>query len=469
MRPTYLSGAIAVMALLSVSARAQLISQLPPATTANNTDLVPATQAGTTRRLSVGQINAAPLAANAVENARALAAESAKQDVNGDITGQHITVSGVTYTLTAALTGGAAGAPLSLPSLNIPNGAQNLSYDSVGNPTGVTVSSIVFNAAKSNNGKFEIAHQENCTSAAGGSYVGTSTHYLGEMVCHAFGGHQLAGSGGLYGATWVMQAEPDAPANAPFAGAELDFNKLNGDCGPDNNTPVDGEGPFIAPCYGLYFSGGGTGKLTSVLAFDMGGTTGDGITTGMPTRRGIVAYHGTIEFGFLEDYAAGQYSLLVAGTKTDSLLDLEHAVINTGTQVHPAIKLGATHQLTWRNNANTMSIPLIGKNFEDGLQLGVGNAVDIASGAGAHVYFKGTINQPTGPTLISANDNDNVVEALEIQSAGIFLNGGAVMLATGVAPTANPASGRFLLYIDPADGKLKTRGSSGTITALAAP
>lgn len=46
--------------------------------------------------------------------------------------------------------------------------------------------------------------------------------------------------------------------------------------------------------------------------------------------------------------------------------------------------------------------------------------------------------------------------------------GNGIALAAGVAPTANPSSGH-VLYVDPADSKLKARGSSGTITVLALP
>lgn len=42
-------------------------------------------------------------------------------------------------------------------------------------------------------------------------------------------------------------------------------------------------------------------------------------------------------------------------------------------------------------------------------------------------------------------------------------------LASAAAPTANPPLGTFYLFVDPADHKLKARGSSGTISTLATP
>lgn len=44
-----------------------------------------------------------------------------------------------------------------------------------------------------------------------------------------------------------------------------------------------------------------------------------------------------------------------------------------------------------------------------------------------------------------------------------------VKLASGAAPGSNPPSGSYYLYVDPADSKLKARGSGGTISILASP
>lgn len=47
-------------------------------------------------------------------------------------------------------------------------------------------------------------------------------------------------------------------------------------------------------------------------------------------------------------------------------------------------------------------------------------------------------------------------------------NGWLRMSNTAAAPTSNPTAG-FIIYVDPADDKLKCRGKSGTITTLALP
>jgi len=54
------------------------------------------------------------------------------------------------------------------------------------------------------------------------------------------------------------------------------------------------------------------------------------------------------------------------------------------------------------------------------------------------------------------------VERLRIDSTGVWIE-------NTTAPAANPVAGSFILYVDPADNKLKARGSSGTITNLANP
>ena len=73
-----LLGSAAVSVLTSYIAQAQPISQLPAANSANTTDVIPATQGGVTRKMTVGQINAGPTAAIAAEVTRAQAAEASK-------------------------------------------------------------------------------------------------------------------------------------------------------------------------------------------------------------------------------------------------------------------------------------------------------------------------------------------------------------------------------------------------------
>jgi hypothetical protein len=69
-------------------------------------------------------------------------------------------------------------------------------------------------------------------------------------------------------------------------------------------------------------------------------------------------------------------------------------------------------------------------------------------------------------TPIAVDSNNNI----GLGSAGSFGGGAGVIfiLSSVTAPTSNPTGG-FLLYVDPADGKVKLRGPSGTITVLANP
>lgn len=60
---------------------------------------------------------------------------------------------------------------------------------------------------------------------------------------------------------------------------------------------------------------------------------------------------------------------------------------------------------------------------------------------------------------------------IQLLSATKAFGGGAGVIGIAVAttaPTTNPATG-FVWYVDPADNKLKARGSAGTITILAVP
>lgn len=76
--------------------------------------------------------------------------------------------------------------------------------------------------------------------------------------------------------------------------------------------------------------------------------------------------------------------------------------------------------------------------------------------------------------LISWDGNHNGVQLFTFATngaTGVDLGGGVGVLGWSVAttaPTANPATG-FVLYVDPADGVLKARGSGGTITPIALP
>lgn len=65
------------------------------------------------------------------------------------------------------------------------------------------------------------------------------------------------------------------------------------------------------------------------------------------------------------------------------------------------------------------------------------------------------------------NDQRNFSIGTSSVSAGGGL--GVLTISTATVPSSNPPAGSFYTYVDPADNKLKARGSSGTVTILANP
>lgn len=82
-------------------------------------------------------------------------------------------------------------------------------------------------------------------------------------------------------------------------------------------------------------------------------------------------------------------------------------------------------------------------------------------GSDIHTYFR----KLGGGLLTEFRDNGNI--GINLSSYG----GGVGVIAVGNAttiPSSNPTGG-FILYVDPADNKLKARGPSGTVTEIANP
>ncbi len=75
-------------------------------------------------------------------------------------------------------------------------------------------------------------------------------------------------------------------------------------------------------------------------------------------------------------------------------------------------------------------------------------------------------------TTASGNNRGNVFKSnTQLFQTTMDFGGGAGVLGIGVAvtaPTTNPTGG-MIVYVDPADNKLKARGQAGTVTVLANP
>ena len=104
---------------------------------------------------------------------------------------------------------------------------------------------------------------------------------------------------------------------------------------------------------------------------------------------------------------------------------------------------------------------LIQGGAKDGSGLQGGAKLQIGQGASTLLHCAETISGNNATCLNGA-----------ITATNLPVNTGSgiiVILNATTAPTANPAAGTMILYVDPADGILKTRGSAGTVTPLANP
>jgi hypothetical protein len=100
----------------------------------------------------------------------------------------------------------------------------------------------------------------------------------------------------------------------------------------------------------------------------------------------------------------------------------------------------------------------------------------MSNGAAVAVYaFSGDFIVRNAPSGL-ANAAITWTERFKVSNAGNYLFSsstesgvGVMALKTTTAPSASPSAAGFYIYVDPADNKLKARGSSGTITPLALP
>lgn len=202
---------------------------------------------------------------------------------------------------------------------------------------------------------------------------------------------------------------------------------------------------------------------------------------------------------------AGKHSFFVSGTERasigfDSLGFIAFGANSAGTG---NARFPNNSGFYGRNVGNTADVIMLQLNTSDAINVGDG-----ANGAGINMNAKtgATIQMSIAGTgyfsttgVLSRFTTVNTGDVAAFQNSGIsalalvqltgtqrilalFAGNGfsttqmpantgdlvAFIAAAATAPTANPVGG-MILYIDPADGKLKARGTAGTITVIAIP
>jgi hypothetical protein len=118
------------------------------------------------------------------------------------------------------------------------------------------------------------------------------------------------------------------------------------------------------------------------------------------------------------------------------------------------------------------------------LQMGADvNGAAVAQTIKAHDGITGTDVSGGSLTLSGGNSTGTGTSSVKIATPAAGATGTTVrtsatritvtseglQIQATTAPTSNPPTGAFILYVDPADNTLRARGSSGTITILATP
>lgn len=105
-------------------------------------------------------------------------------------------------------------------------------------------------------------------------------------------------------------------------------------------------------------------------------------------------------------------------------------------------------------------------------------SLDVEAGARARILGDGSFQQGNGTDFnygVARADSTGSWKMINVgvgAGVGVTFGGGSGVVALGAvtAPTSNPSgAAKGFLYVDPADNKLKFRGLSGTITAIANP
>lgn len=164
------------------------------------------------------------------------------------------------------------------------------------------------------------------------------------------------------------------------------------------------------------------------------------------------------------------YKGLLTGIAAEQVLD----AVQLGTAVSPRVVLGllgtgATTTTQMPTGTGSRVIYLASAATTPTVSP-VGGAIMYASSSG-EICTRATdgymrLGDNTTPIVLGAS-SANVAICSAPASYQAMIGGTFIATATTI-PSGNPTSG-FYLYVDPADNKLKCRGSSGTVTTLALP
>lgn len=183
------------------------------------------------------------------------------------------------------------------------------------------------------------------------------------------------------------------------------------------------------------------------LSFAGGAISGSPTWAGSPTYTGNLAIQGTdvnsINGSTTFTGVPFQHAVtVVQGGNDDGLF-----ITGSGTSfVNPRLQLTAA--------SGTVAVMRLAGGGDSALQ--IGGTSDSGSTAVTDVYIGPDVAGPATQPYIHVSGTLTAFQ-------------GNLQLAEATAPTSNPPTGSYYLYVDPADNNLKARGANGTITVLATP
>jgi hypothetical protein len=268
------------------------------------------------------------------------------------------------------------------------------------------------------------------------------------------------------------------PLRTSFDYCNLNFTELYTATGPSGNNIVV---PGNATITGVLTAGTnsiiGTGSAQNAAAnrgnLTIGGTVSAILNLSINgADTGYVIHDGT-NISLVNRIAAGN---LIFQTNSTEKMRVDSSG-NVGIGVTPSVwtagfkafQVGAGSAL-WTNNTVTRT-SLTANFYYNGSDLFIGNGYAHAywqDGANGHRWFTSSVANASG-----AGASATMNQAMTLDASGNLLVGLAtagttaaktIQIANGTAPTANVTGGQ--LYVE--SGALKFRGSSGTITTIAA-
>jgi hypothetical protein len=230
------------------------------------------------------------------------------------------------------------------------------------------------------------------------------------------------------------------------------------------------------------------------------GKTASGGTNSVAVGRRARADNSSVAIGFFCD-ALGTDQVAVgrdvSGAFTNTVAIGRAATIgaNDSIAIGRSAATAVANQCVIGSSASKINLCVIGAGGVNGtpdtleLRPSAGSGSDIAGWSFRLIGGWGTGNAATGGIDLQAGVAGASGTTLQTATTALAIRGGALNVtlwgglgfnfqggvrvfhidgANVTAPTGNPATG-FYLFVDPADGKLKARGTAGTITQLAVP